>query len=126
MKRGEVWVANFNPSRGSEAGKIRPALIVQADWLTSAGTGTVIALPLTTQLRKASEPLRVLLTARERLLLDSHIVVEMPRALDKTRIGEGPLTRLTAEEMRAVDRGLAAVLGLAIPPSHMLAAPHVT
>ena len=29
MKRGEIWVANLNPNRGAEVGKIRPVLILQ-------------------------------------------------------------------------------------------------
>jgi mRNA-degrading endonuclease toxin of MazEF toxin-antitoxin module len=28
-ERGEVWLANLNPRRGTEAGKTRPVLIVQ-------------------------------------------------------------------------------------------------
>ena len=31
MKRGEVWVANLNPTRGREVGKIRPVLVIQGD-----------------------------------------------------------------------------------------------
>jgi mRNA interferase MazF len=37
---------------------------------------------------------------------------EQPRALDRRRLIEGPLTRLTEDEMRNVKRSLAAVLGL--------------
>ena len=29
-KRGEVWLANLNPRRGTEPGKTRPVLVVQA------------------------------------------------------------------------------------------------
>ena len=31
--RGEVWVADLNPRQGTEPGKTRPALIVQAQAL---------------------------------------------------------------------------------------------
>jgi len=37
IRRGEVWVANLIPNRGREIGKIRPALVMQADALTSIG-----------------------------------------------------------------------------------------
>ena len=33
FKRGDVHLVNFNPSKGTEAGKIRPALIVQCNGL---------------------------------------------------------------------------------------------
>jgi mRNA interferase MazF len=49
MRRGEIWVANLNPSRGREVGKIRPVLVIQAEELTAIGTPMVVVLPLTTQ-----------------------------------------------------------------------------
>lgn len=33
MRRGEVWVANLNPRRGAEVGKVRPILVLEADRL---------------------------------------------------------------------------------------------
>jgi mRNA interferase MazF len=37
---------------------------------------------------------------------------EQPRTLDRTRLGEGPLTTLSADEMRAVEASFKAVTGL--------------
>ena len=37
MRRGEVWLGDLNPNRGAETGKIRPVLIVQADFLIAQG-----------------------------------------------------------------------------------------
>jgi mRNA interferase MazF len=112
MRRGEVWVGNLNPTRGAEAGKVRPVLIVQADLLTAQGEPTVVVLPLTTQVRPEKEPLHVTLPARDRLQRTCQVVVEQPRTLDRRRLVDGPLTRLTAAEMNAVERSLLAVLGL--------------
>ena len=39
-------------------------------------------------------------------------MAEQPRALDRHRIGEGPLTRLSADEMAALEQALRAALGL--------------
>jgi mRNA-degrading endonuclease toxin of MazEF toxin-antitoxin module len=36
-ERGEIWLANLNPRRGTEPGKTRPVLIVQAQALLDAG-----------------------------------------------------------------------------------------
>ena len=33
IKRGEIYLANLNPKRGNEVGKLRPALILQIDSL---------------------------------------------------------------------------------------------
>ena len=112
IRRGEVWVGNLNPPRGVEIGKIRPVLIIQADELTAAGTPLVVVLPLTTQVRTLFQKWRVLLPARQRLLKDCQVVVDQPRALDRGRLGDGPLAVLTAAEMAAVDRSLMSVLGL--------------
>ena len=36
-KRGEIWLANLNPQRGTEPGKTRPVLIVQSQALLDVG-----------------------------------------------------------------------------------------
>lgn len=113
IRRGEIWVVNLNPNKVSEAGTIRPVVVLQADEITAAGLGTVMAAPLTTQLWPALEPLRVTVRARDRLLKDCHVMVEQARAFDRSRFGDGPLTCLTSEEMAAVEKSLKGILGLA-------------
>ncbi|MFZ5594818.1 MAG: type II toxin-antitoxin system PemK/MazF family toxin [Pseudomonadota bacterium] len=49
IRRGEVWVANLNPNRGREIGKIRPVLVIQADSLTSIGSPMIVILPMSTK-----------------------------------------------------------------------------
>jgi len=112
VRRGEVWIGNLNPNRGAETAKIRPVLIIQADFLTHQGHATVVVLPLTTQARPAMEPLRVTVPARDRLRETCQVIPEQPRTLDRTRLADGPLTILTAEEMAKVERALLAVLGM--------------
>jgi mRNA interferase MazF len=112
VKRGEVWVANLNPTRGRAFGKIRPVLIVHADELIAAGSPVIVVLPVTSKVRAGLHLLRVTIPSRDRLREPGQVVVDQPRSLDRTRLGEGPLTRLSAAEMRAVDRGLRVALGL--------------
>lgn len=112
MHRGEIWLGNLNPNRGAEVGKIRPVLIVQADFLIAQGDPTIIVLPLTTLVRESKEPLHVTIPARGRLDQSCQIMPEAPRTLDRNRLIEGPLTRLSDSEMRAVERSLKAVLGM--------------
>lgn len=114
MKRGDIWVANLNPNRGAEVGKIRPVLILQDDALIDAGFPTVVVLPLTTQVRPDVATLRVTLKARDRLQQDCQIMIDQPRTLDRRRIGQGPLTRLTRAESQAVERSLLAVMGMGV------------
>lgn len=112
MRRGEIWTGNLNPTRGAEIGKIRPVLILQADELIQAGADTVIVLPLSTQVWPGFKHFRVTIRARDKLKHDCQVVVDKPRALDRRRLGDGPLTMLTAEEVAAVEKSLLAVLGM--------------
>jgi len=112
MRRGEIWTAKLNPSRGREIGKIRPVLIVQADELIDADTPMVVVLPLTTYVYPEFRLWRVTVPARDRLRDDCQVVVDQPRALDRTRIGDGPLTVLTPAELATVERSLRVVLGM--------------
>lgn len=112
MRRGEVWTANLNPSRGREIGKIRPVLIVQSDELIDAGTPMVVVLPLTTQVSPEFRLWRIGIAARDRLNEDCQVVIDQPRALDRARLGDGPLTMLTRTELAAVERSLRVVLGM--------------
>ena len=50
-KRGEVWMVNFNPGRGSEQKGIRPALIIQND-VGNQYASTTIVSAVTTTLKK--------------------------------------------------------------------------
>jgi mRNA interferase MazF len=111
MTRGEIWVARLDPARGAEVGKARPVLIIEADFLLHQGEPTVIVLPLTSQVRKSKEPLHVTITARDALRVDSQVMPEHPRSIDRRRLVQGPLTTLQPAELAAVERSLLAVLG---------------
>ena len=50
LVRGDVWLANLNPGRGTEPGKTRPVLLVQAASLLRAGHPSSLIVPLTTNL----------------------------------------------------------------------------
>jgi mRNA interferase MazF len=113
MKRGEVWIASLSPSQGAEVGKSRPVVILQDDSLNQENSETLIVLPLTSQVRPGIEHLRATIPVRDRLLKESHVIIEKPMTLNRGRCREGPLTALTTNEMTAVERGLLAVMGMA-------------
>jgi mRNA interferase MazF len=112
MKRGEIWVANLNPARGREIGKVRPVLIIQADELIASITPMIVVLPLSTQIYPSFQIWRVTIEAKDRLLKPCQVITDQPRALDRNRFGEGPLASLTQQEMLAVEKSLSAVLGM--------------
>ncbi len=112
IRRGEIWVANLNPPRGQEIGKIRPVLVFQDNALTAIETTMIVILPLTTQVYPSFKQWRVTVTARHRLLRDCQIIVDQPRTLDRSRFGEGPLATLSEAEMEAVERAFLGVCGM--------------
>lgn len=107
---GEVWLANLNPGRGTEPGKMRPVLVVQGQALLDAGHPSTLIVPLTTRLVDDAEPLRLRVAARERIDHDSDLLIDQLRAIDNRRLSVGPLARLSREDMLAVYRAIAEVL----------------
>jgi len=94
----EIWLANLNPQkRANEVGKVRPVVIVQSDTLNRTNYPTVIVLPMTTHLIDEAEPLRMRVSAREKLKNDSDVLVAQIRAIDKERLLER-LGRLDEKE----------------------------
>lgn len=111
-KRGGIYLANFNPSKGTEAGKIRPCIVMQSNLLNEAGHPSTTVIPLTTQLIEDAVPLRYRITAREGLESDSDIMLDQTRTIDNRRIASGLLTILTEQEITEVETYWRIVLGL--------------
>jgi len=112
-KPGEIWLADLNPRRGSEPGKTRPVLIVQAQALLDADHPSTLVVPLTTQLIDDAEPLRIRIRAGGSLKKNSDALIDQVRAIDNGRLVQGPLLRLPAQQLAAVGEALLEVLDLA-------------
>ena len=51
LKHGYLYLADLQPHRGTEAGKVRPVLVIQTDLLNRTGHTSTWVLPCTTNLR---------------------------------------------------------------------------
>ena len=111
--RGEVWVADLHPRRGTEPGKTRPVLVVQAQALLDAGHPSTLVAPLTTRLVDDAEPLRIRISATGDLQRDSDALVDQLRAIDNRRLVRGPLARVEPHAMAKVGQALLEALDLA-------------
>ncbi len=49
--RGEVWLADLNPTRGHEQAGRRPVLVVSEDLFNRGPAGLAIVLPMTSRIR---------------------------------------------------------------------------
>ena len=111
-RRGEIWLADLNPRLGTEAGKTRPVLIVQAQALLDAGHPSTLVVPLTTKLIDDAQPLRLRIPAAGALKKNSDALIDQVRAIDNRRLIRGPLTRLLPIQIEAVGKALLDVLEL--------------
>jgi mRNA interferase MazF len=110
--RGEVWIANLNPGRGTEPGKTRPVLIVQSQALLGAGHPSTLIVPLTTNVVENAEPLRIRVPVSGRLRRQSDLLIDQLRAIDSRRLIHGPVARLSAPLMSQVGEAIRDVLDL--------------
>lgn len=112
MNRGDVWWAELDEPRGSGPGYRRPVIIVQSDAFNRSQIATAIAVVLTSNLRLLDAPGNVLVPrAESRLPKDSVANVSQVITLDRDVFSERAGS-LSAQTMRAVDRGLRLVLEL--------------
>ncbi len=109
---GEIWLANLNPGRGTEPGKVRPVLILQNQALLDAEHPSTLIIPLTTNLVDDAEPLRLRVASHGRLEKASDLLIDQLRAIDNRRLIDGPLLRLDDEAMGRVYLAVAEVLGM--------------
>jgi mRNA interferase MazF len=111
-KRGEIWLANPNPGRGTESGKTRPVLILQAQALLDADHPSTLVIPLATNLIDNAEPLRIRIPACGNLSQDSDLLIDQLRAIDNRRLIKGPLALIDPSLMAQVDEAVRQVLDI--------------
>ncbi|MEH2293262.1 type II toxin-antitoxin system PemK/MazF family toxin [Nostoc sp.] len=84
--RGDVYLADLNPSRGSEQAGIGPVIIVQRDRLAQFTTTSVV-IPLTTNLRRANIPGTIIIPSGEGgLTQESVVLCDQTVVIDKERL----------------------------------------
>lgn len=115
MRRGEIVTVNLDPARGSEASKIRPAVVVSNDaanaTATRLGRGVVTVVPVTSNTARIY-PFQVLLPAGQTgLPRDSKAQAEQVRSVAVERVGER-IGRLPPSLIMELDQALRVHLGL--------------
>jgi mRNA interferase MazF len=109
MKRFEIWLANLNPSKGTEPGKVRPVVIVQTDLLNQHHP-SVIVCPITSRVQPDADILRVHLH-KNQLAQASDIMVDQIRAIDKMRL-VSKVGKLREAQETQLKKNLAIILDL--------------
>lgn len=87
IKQFEIWIADLNTKIGTETGKTRPVLIVQTDLLNKTSHPSTIICPITTNIKKGSNILRVhIKKGMANLNQDCDIMIDQIRAIDNKRL----------------------------------------
>ena len=111
LKRGEIWVVNFDPTIGSEIKKARPAVVLQNNIGNRFSSVTIVAA-ISSKFDDTLYPTEVSVESSEGGLRESSVVllnqirtVDTQRLVKKTGI-------LTSKTMLKINQALQISLGL--------------
>jgi len=108
LNRGDICLINFNPAKGGEIGKLRPAIVI-SDSMDNEILNTIIVIPLSTVIEKDALPYRYLITKREKLEKNCDACIYEIRALSKVRVKE-KLAVLNNQELEVIQDSLCKIL----------------
>ena len=102
-RRGEIWLVNWNPTRGSEQAGKRPALIIQND-IGNKNASTTIVAAISTSVKLY--PMNVKIESHESGLHHVSIVkTSQLLTISKIRL-EKKLGQLSEEKMEEVNQAI--------------------
>jgi mRNA interferase MazF len=109
--QGETWWADLGEPVGSAPGLIRPVVVVQCDSFNSSQLGTIVCVPLTSNLKWAPAPGNVLLSATATgLPKDSVANVSLIVALDRSQLVE-KVGKISRRQLELVLSGIDIIVG---------------
>jgi mRNA interferase MazF len=109
IKQYEIWLANLNPSKGTEPGKIRPVIVIQTNLLNGVHPSTVVC-PVTSNVIPNAQLLRVRLDKGQTDVV-SDVLVDQIRAIDNKRFIQR-IGRLNDVQIHVLKQNLMIVLDL--------------
>ncbi len=114
-RRGDLYMANLNPFKGSEQGGTRPVLVLQNNDGNYYCPTLIVAL-LTTKIKKQNQPTHYYLEKVRGLCAPSIVELEQIKTIDKMRI-QRYIGKLLPDQMSGVEDALRCSMGLEIPES---------
>lgn len=110
-RRGQLWLVALGAGRAGEPAKHRPAVVVSVnEILAGVESELIVVVPVSSS--RASTPLRPRVNSSEGVDVDSVAVCRAVCGVTRSRL-IGPLGALETDTMRAVERALGLILGIA-------------
>ena len=111
LRRGEIYLVNFDPTIGAEIQKTRPALIIQNDIGNQHSPITIVAA-ISSKFTAPLYPTEVLMEPKDSgLPITSVVVLNQIRSVDRHRLIKR-IGNAGAAVMQRVDRAIEISLGL--------------
>jgi mRNA interferase MazF len=112
MNRFEIWLANLNPGKGTEPGKVRPVVVVQTDLINDTHPSTIVC-PLTSQIIDLENGLLrfTIHPGTSGLEKKRDVMIDQLRALDNRRFIQ-KIGRLSDADQEKLNRSLRTILDL--------------
>lgn len=110
IERGDILLIEFNPTRGSEIQKTRPAIVITNN-IANTYSPIITVIPITSQKLDTIYPHEVLLQEVKGLSKLSKANISQMRAIDITRI-KNKLGKISSKNLQQIDIALKLHLNL--------------
>jgi mRNA interferase MazF len=112
IKQYEIWIADLSSQIGTEPGKTRPVLVIQTNLLNKIPHPSTLVCPITTNVEKEAEILRVhLKKGMSNLHENCDIMMDQIRAIDNIRLVK-KVGELPSELIQKVKENISIILDL--------------
>ena len=110
-RRGDIYLANLNPFKGSEQGGRRPVVVLQNN-TGNLHSSTIIVATMTSHTdKKKDQPTHYILPPVGRLKTASVVQLEQIKTIDKCRVLKY-FGRIPAEHMKEINRIIKISMGI--------------
>lgn len=108
MKQRDLYLANLNPTKGSEQRGIRPVVIISGNAMNDH-LGVCIICPLTTKVKRYAGCLVLTPDSTNNLTEESEVITFQVRTIAKERLLR-KIGNITLEQLETIKRGLTDIL----------------
>ena len=113
IERGDIVWVDFGSPRGSEPAKVRPAVVLQANWVLDSKLNTVLVVPVTSNVAHQRFPGNVFIPkAASELEKDSVALVTQLGPVSREFIDPCPVSSLPEYLLAHIEGGVRLVTGL--------------